>query len=150
MADESSLVPVLRGTRPQHSRGGWVVVEVHATGDGGRNIFRQYGGRRELGSAIAEGAAQLRVWTQPPISSEQPDVRKSCVQWRSSACGFRGVRFGEASNSGLPKPLHRRRGPFRVGSETEALPQLCRSDHPRTSHCFQVRRIRCQHCRPAF
>ena len=53
-------------------------------------------------------------------------MRKSCVQCRS----FRGVRFGEASNPGLPKPPRRRRGPFRVGSETEAVPQLCRSDHP--------------------
>ena len=65
----SEETPIARGFCLQYSRGGWALLAVQATEGGGRKFFGQ-GGRREIGfrSAIAEGANQLRVWTQPTFT----------------------------------------------------------------------------------
>ena len=56
-----SRLVCLRGLRPQHCRGGSIVDETPTTRDGGSNLDVS-----RLARVIAEVAAQLRQWTQPP------------------------------------------------------------------------------------
>ena len=94
------------------------MVEVQATGDGGRNIVRQLCGRREIGHCNCGGSTPVAGEDTTPFDVEQPDVSQSCfVQWRNSLCGLRGVRVGEASNPGPPRD----RGREVVSSDDEPL-----------------------------
>ena len=52
---------------PQHSRGGGVVVEVQATGDGRCNIVGQHSGRRKIGNSDWGGSSPVAGVDSNPL-----------------------------------------------------------------------------------